>query len=836
MRYWLLSKLSSALVFAVMACVAFLCPAISLAAETFSLSMPVGAEVVMQDPTAILPVTVTNSSGSTRAIREIEFNVDTAKYSFSSSTVPPPGWCVTSFTAGTIVLALTQSSGACGTGSTSAEVTPGQSLAFNITALPTAASADVSGDTFTSVRVLTQNNFSRTGAMPTWTRRSIKASLSAAPASAGVGGTITLSMEATNRSTATLTSIGSAPSPPTASTAIAANTAGPFYGSTAMNGDHADTATIINVGSTSEFQSTGTIRAGSEDICYSAATATSFTGITRGCNGTTAETHVSGTVVYGATAFSLLPGATGTVFWQYNADSSGDVYFTARAANGASTAKSASVNSNIVKIGNFTVALAISPTGVISGQDIVAEMVVTNNGSTALIDIAPSALTPCGGGATETLLSGPSPASVTSLSPGGSGVFYWTYRVTGSVGQAYCLSGSALAAGPVTAGPVTSNSGTISQYSATVAPAQIASGSTNQTFTWTFFNNGACAIREVDIAIPASGGNWSCSSTTPPSGWTSACANPVRFRSNSAANDMPSGGSKAFSITFSTTETASSDKTAAFPITPVPRTGCGGAEGTIGSYITVTAYGAALSHSPVGPVYADGSSAYTITATLTTGGSPVSGKTVIFSTTNGSLSSSTAVTDVNGQATVSLMAPNSAVNTTAIVTAAYVSASATDTVNFTGWTKANLQYWSGLSPVAAQCGGAYSFAMSIRNISLSVPMSITTSSYFAFNDSSIGGGAVYKAFLDSPVTVSPSSTRTLTFGSQTSAGGGGGVKVSSSFLEGRYMPTANQTPPPESGVFFTDSGANDQYRAVTDNITISGDCGAISVIEWHETR
>ncbi len=831
--YRLMRKLLSALIFAFLA---FFRPPISEAAETFSLSMPAGAEVTMQDLEAVLPVTVTNGSGSTRDIREIGFNVDIAKYSFSASTVPPPGWCVTNFTAGTIAFALTQSGGACGTGSTSAEIAPGGSLTFNITALPSAASSDVAGDTFTSVRVLTQNNFSRTGAMPTWTRRSIEASLSAAPSSVGSGGTITLSMHATNRSTVTQNAIGSAPSPPTASSAIATNTAGPFFGSAALNGDHADSATIINVGSTSEFPSTGTIRAGGEDICYSAKTATSFSGVTRGCNGTTAAAHVSGSVVYGLTAFSLLPGETRTIFWEYGANSSGTVYFTARAANGASTAKSMSVNSNIVTIGDFTAVLALSPVSAASGQDITVGMLAVNNGSTALIDIVPLALTPCGGGATETLVSGPAPASISSLAPGGSGVFYWTYRVTGSIGQAYCLSGSALAGGPVTTSPVTSNSGTISQYSATITPATIASGSMNQTFTWTVFNGGACALKEVDIAAPVSGGDWNCSSVAPPSGWNASCANTVRFRSNNSANDMPSGNNKTFSITFSTTESISSDKTTAFPVTPVPRTGCGGAEGTIGCYVTVTAYGAALAHSPAGPIYADGSSSYTITATLASGGNPVSGKTVTFSTTNGSLSSSTAVTDVNGLATVSLMAPNSTADTTAVVTAAYVNASASETVNFTGWTKANLQYWGGLSPVAAVCGSVYSFTVSVRDINPSVPMSLTTSSYFSFNDSSAGGGAVYKAFLDSPVTVPASSTRTITFGSQTNAGGGGGVKVSSSFLAGAYMPAADSTPPPESGVFFTDGGANDQYRTVTDKVTVSGDCGAVSVIEWHEMR
>ncbi len=812
----------------------FACPFLSEAADTFSVSVPAGTEVTMQDPEAVLPLTITNNSTG-KDIREITFTVDTAKYNISSSTLPPNGWCVKTVSTQSITLALTQASGACSSGSAPSQIGPGGSLLFNITVLPIAASADISGDSLTSVTVGSQGGFTLSGSLPTWTLRSMEAVLSATPSSTGTGGVITLSMQVTNRSTAAQSTIDSTPSPPSFSSAIVTNTAGPYYGSTALNGDHTASATIINAGSTTEFSSTGTIRIGSEDICYSAKTATSFTGVVRGCNGTTAGIHVSGSIVYSIYSFSLTPGETRTIIWKYSADSSGTVHFTARALNSGSTAKSISLDSNDVVIGSFTAAIAVAPAKVISGQSVTVEMLVTNNGAAALINIVPSALAPCAGGAGEALVSGPGPASITSLAPGSSGNFYWTYQVTGSVGQTYCLSGSASAEGPVTTSAVTSNAGSISSYSVTVAPVTVESGSSNKTFTWTVYNGGGCGVDQVDIQTPASGGNWACSTVTPPSGWSAACSTTVSFSSGSSSDDISSGGTKSFSITFSSTETVTSDKAVSFPVTMTPR-GCGGASTTLGTAVTVTENGLALAHSPAGPIYADGSSAYEMTATLTSGGNPVSGKTVTFSTTNGSLSPSTAVTDANGQARVSLMAPNSTTDTASTVTASYINASATDMVNFTGWTKANLQYWSGLTPVAADCGSTYSFTMSVRNISPSVPMSLTAYSYFSFNDSSAGGVAVYKAYLNSPVTISPSSTQTLTFGSKTSAGGGGGVKVKFSFLAGSYTPVANSSPPPESGLFFTDGGPNDQYRAVTDSITLSGDCGLISIIEWHEMR
>ena len=174
--------------------------------------------------------------------------------------------------------------GACNNVGNGSEIMPGAGLTFNVRLLPLSASADVPGDTFSDIAA---TGFIH-GALPTWTRRAIAVVLSAAPSTTGVGGVITLSMQATNRSTASQSGFVSNPAPPAASSAIVTNTAGPYYGSTALNGSIGTADATITVGSTDEFSSIGDIRIDAEDICYTGKTATSFTGAVRGCNATTA--------------------------------------------------------------------------------------------------------------------------------------------------------------------------------------------------------------------------------------------------------------------------------------------------------------------------------------------------------------------------------------------------------------------------------------------------------------------------------------------------------------------------------------------------------------------
>ncbi len=797
--------------------------------DTFSLSVPSGAEVLMQDPQALIPVTVTNN-GPSRDIRSITFNLETSKYVFSPSTVPPSGWCVNSFSDGSINFQLVQSGGSCTSGTTSSRIEPFESLVFNIGVIP-ASSASDTVDGFSAVTVSSQSGFSMSGTAPSWTRRSLEASISASPESSGTGDVITVSMLMTNRSTTTWTYLSSSPDPPLPSSPIVSALEGPWYASAILTSGLNAASSTVNASSTAGFPSTGTLKIGSEELCYSGTTETSFTGATRGCNGTTAEPHSSSQPVYGMDPFSVAPGASAAVIWTYNADSSGPVYFSGRAS--APGALSPLATSNTVLIGDFTASLGLFPQSVIDGQTITVEMTAANNGGSALVNVTPS-ISRCPGGAAETLISGPSPAFIPSLSKGAAGVFSWTYRVTGSVGQPYCFTGTAIANGPVITNTAASNTGKLSVYSVTTAPSAVLSGAPGVTINWNVYNGGGCELRLISIGIPAL---WPCSSVSPPPGWQASCSpDRVDFTSLRRRDDLAPGEAATYSINFSSAETATADKTAYFPVSVTPR-GCGGETVTLGSFITVASNSVVLSHAPAGPLYADASSWYEMTALLSSGGSPLAGKTVSFSTTSGSLSSTTAVTDASGQATVRLISPGSSVNTSSAVTASYLGAEGSDTVDFLGWNKPNIQYWGGLSPGSAACGSPYTFTMQLRNIASS-PMSIGTSSYLAFNDSHLGGSAIFIAYLDSPVTIPAASTRMVSFGSPTGAGGGGGAVLDTAFIAGAFEPIANSSPPPESGLFLTDGGTNDQHRSITDAITAFGACGTVRVrvLDWHEMR
>lgn len=70
-----------------------------------------------------------------------------------------------------------------------------------------------------------------------------------------------------------------------------------------LNGGINNSTTTITVVSTAAFTTTGAIFIDSEYITYSGKTATDFTGCTRGANGTTAASHLTGANVYQSTTF-----------------------------------------------------------------------------------------------------------------------------------------------------------------------------------------------------------------------------------------------------------------------------------------------------------------------------------------------------------------------------------------------------------------------------------------------------------------------------------------------------------------------------------------------------
>lgn len=68
---------------------------------------------------------------------------------------------------------------------------------------------------------------------------------------------------------------------------------------TLLNGAINSSATTLTVDDTTSFSSTGTLRIEAEDITYTGKTATTFTGCTRGANGTTAASHADNVSVQG---------------------------------------------------------------------------------------------------------------------------------------------------------------------------------------------------------------------------------------------------------------------------------------------------------------------------------------------------------------------------------------------------------------------------------------------------------------------------------------------------------------------------------------------------------
>jgi hypothetical protein len=66
---------------------------------------------------------------------------------------------------------------------------------------------------------------------------------------------------------------------------------------TTLTADVSDAATTLPVADASTFFTSGSLTIDQEMVTYSGTTATSFTGVVRGVNGTTATAHTSGTDV-----------------------------------------------------------------------------------------------------------------------------------------------------------------------------------------------------------------------------------------------------------------------------------------------------------------------------------------------------------------------------------------------------------------------------------------------------------------------------------------------------------------------------------------------------------
>lgn len=157
-------------------------------------------------------------------------------------------------------------------------------------------------------------------------------------------------------------------------------------------------------------------------------------------------------------------------------------------------------------------AISVTPACLYSGSTATFTMTVTNWTGVAINAVTPSALTSyVTGTAAIGAFTGPAPGSIATLAHGATGTFIWTATVTGSVNDAYSVTGYAASGGPRTL-TVTSNTQEINGYTISVNPASTYAGSTNQHLAWTITNYGCSTVTDnptninrAAIAVP---GGW----------------------------------------------------------------------------------------------------------------------------------------------------------------------------------------------------------------------------------------------------------------------------------------------------------------------------------------
>lgn len=757
----------------------------------FAVTLGSQYKMLMGEGYGVVEHVVTNDPTSARAIKRVVFDLDasgTDNYDFLSFS-PPAGWVITSLTADSLTVESTANG---------YDILAGASLTFSLRfsgegggTIP----AGASDETLASDSIYQVSAFYGTGnpggwaiktgatASPDWTRVGFLVELGATPASTNPASNITVSMSITNRTTATKNGITSNPSDPT--------------------------------------------------MTYS---------------GPGAITKNSGPT----SSLNLASGESGIISWTYwaNSSSSGAVYWSGAATHSSGATTGLSVDSNVVTIANFACEISMDKTTVVSGELVTVTMTVTNNGTSSLTNVAPSALT-VGGTATGTLSTGPTPASVASLGPGANTNFQWTYTITGSVDQTYNFTGNATATGPVSSNSDTTETGSIVTISAAISPKTTSTGSTNVTYTFTIQNDSNRDIDEVWLTFPSgftysssTAGDWTVDTTSSPV---------IKFIAGTAIASR--GGVKSdFQMTFSSVPSPSSNTNYDFSVKTID-TASGEWTGTC--TVTITAYSIVIDISPNDTagtaIDADGSGVTTLTATLlipsatgsdlsangsstvtsagasfssslqngdrfyisgrgtftvssvssdTTvvldgavasgsglsykGGVGVTGKTVNFSASNGTLQSSSAVSDGNGDATVSLTAPSSATDTTGNCQASYSSYSDSGTAYWNGYSAPSLVYVGNTLHTIPNNNPAdrmmkqtasYSLTVDVSNQSSTTGMTCyAASTHIVFTD----GTDSYDAYLSSDTAVAASAQVTLTFTS---------TAVSANVDLGKYQPT-----------------------------------------------
>lgn len=291
-------------------------------------------------------------------------------------------------------------------------------------------------------------------------------------------------------------------------------------------------------------------------------------------------------------SLNLASGASDTFTWIYTASNAGNVVFnTTSVGNGIASSNAGS--SNTVIIGDLTASLNLTPSQVVTGQDVTVRMTVMNNGSSAVTNVTPAALNPLG--TATTVCTGPAPASIGNLQPGQSGSFVWTCTISGIAGDTYSFSSYA-ASDTVTTNTAVSNAGTISAYAVVVNPGSVVSGTVSPAspliLQFTVYNNGGFPVNRVKITQPDSAFTSidTVNLTNCPVEWDYRYKvgppESYEFRACNGINEIINGGNKTFSLTFDGVPTVTTNTIYTFP---VEIRDTNGGRNTVGVEFTVAA-------------------------------------------------------------------------------------------------------------------------------------------------------------------------------------------------------------------------------------------------------
>jgi hypothetical protein len=204
-------------------------------------------------------------------------------------------------------------------------------------------------------------------------------------------------------------------------------------------------------------------------------------------------------------SLTLAPGQTGVFLGTWRAMSSGTSIFQASGSSATSTPVSSPVVSSLqVSAGPFGALADLSPLQLLTGDTATVRLYVTNPSSTAYTNIRPR--TPIfQGTATATLVSGPTPPSLTSLAPGASASFTWQYRISGAVRSTYQFrlqADASVTGGSISTPLVSTSQGTIDEHGMSISPLSVRGGSSGQSLRYSVYNGGGNSIRSVKLYAP----------------------------------------------------------------------------------------------------------------------------------------------------------------------------------------------------------------------------------------------------------------------------------------------------------------------------------------------